>query len=87
MSEKRIEVTVLRHYCKGCGLCVEYCERKKLFIEPKPNEKGIQVAGVRPEVDCTGCMQCVTICPDGAIEIVRIEAPVGSPAGADDSDE
>jgi len=82
MSEKVFEVTILRRFCKGCGLCVEFCDAGKIYIEEKPNKQGIQIAALRPEVDCTGCLQCATICPDGAIEIRRIETPVGSRTGA-----
>lgn len=83
MSNKRFEVTILTRFCKGCGLCVEWCEQGKLYIEQKPNRRGIQTAAVRPDVDCTGCLQCATICPDAAVEITRIEAPVGTRTGGE----
>jgi len=74
MPGKRFEVTILTRFCKGCGLCVEFCEQGKLYIEKKPNRRGVQTAAVRPDVDCTGCLQCATMCPDAAVEIRRVEA-------------
>ncbi|MFO8008007.1 MAG: 4Fe-4S binding protein [Candidatus Brocadiia bacterium] len=77
MSEL-IEVVVLEDFCKGCGLCVEFCPQGKLYLRQKPNKKGIQPADVHKEAECTGCLQCATICPDAAIEIVRREQKVGT---------
>lgn len=75
MPRKTFEVVVLDHFCKGCGLCVEFCEQAKLYIVQKPNKRGIQIAAVRPEADCTGCLKCATICPDAAVEVTRAEEP------------
>jgi len=72
MSDKEFEVRVLSRYCKGCGLCVEFCGQGKLYLEKTPNERGIQPAAVNPQIDCTGCLNCVTICPDAAIEIYAV---------------
>ena len=78
MSSKRFEVVILERFCKGCGLCVEFCEQGKLAIDPRPNRRGVQPAVVLPEVDCTGCLRCATICPDAAVEVTRIHVEVGS---------
>jgi len=85
MSRKRFEVTILTEFCKGCGLCVEFCEQGKLYIEPRPDRRGVLVAAARPEVDCTGCRNCATMCPDAAIRIVSLRPAVsaGSAAGGD----
>jgi 2-oxoglutarate ferredoxin oxidoreductase subunit delta len=74
MRDRKFEVVVLEHFCKGCGLCVEHCKQGKLYIVQKPNKRGIQIAGVRAEGDCTGCLQCATICPDAALEITPLES-------------
>ncbi len=72
MSAKKFEVKVLAVYCKGCGLCVEVCSQGALFITARRNERGVQPAGVVPEANCTGCLNCVAICPDVAIEIHQL---------------
>jgi 2-oxoglutarate ferredoxin oxidoreductase subunit delta len=65
-----IEVKV--SWCKGCGLCVEYCNRDVL-----------EMHGVVPQVvhaeRCSRCLQCEAICPDFAIE-VKEGAALASPA-------
>jgi len=70
------EIKVKVSWCKGCGLCVEYCNRDVLVME-----------GVLPKVvaaeKCTSCLQCEMICPDFAIEVregrvVRVERDGGS---------
>ena len=59
-SPPRIEVKV--SWCKGCGLCVEYCNRDVLVMD-----------GVVPKVvlaeKCSRCLQCEAICPDFAIRV------------------
>ena len=67
------EIMVKVSWCKGCGLCVEYCNRDVLVME-----------GVLPKIvaaeKCTSCLQCEMICPDFAIEVRdgRIERVSGS---------
>ncbi|MBP7146914.1 MAG: 4Fe-4S binding protein [Acidobacteria bacterium] len=56
------EIVVKVSWCKGCGLCVDYCNRGVLKMD-----------GVLPSVvaaeKCTRCLQCEAICPDFAIEV------------------
>ena len=46
-----------------------------------PNKHGIQTAAVREGDDCTGCLQCATICPDAALEVTELDVRVGKKAG------
>ncbi len=80
MSES-FEAVILERFCKGCGLCVEFCPQGKLYLRQRPNREGIQPAAVREEVECTGCLRCAAMCPDAAIEIVRSRQKVGSRQG------
>ncbi len=80
---RRFEVRILTRFCKGCALCVEFCEEGKLYIEQTPNKQGIQTAAVRADVECSGCMKCAAICPDAAVEITRVEQPVPSKTRSD----
>ncbi len=81
MSDRSFEITIEQRFCKGCGLCVETCEQGKLCLREKPDRRGIRIAAVRTQADCTGCLQCATICPDAAIEISQTNEPVGSAPG------
>jgi len=61
-----IEIKV--SWCKGCGLCVDYC-----------NLGVLEMNGPRPQVvkleKCTRCMQCEVICPDFAIRVTEAPPP------------
>ncbi len=61
-------VVVFGMWCKGCGLCVEFCPTGVLSLDPE----GHPVV-VHPE-KCTACHWCDTHCPDLAIVVHRIEA-------------
>lgn len=63
------EVRILREYCKGCGLCVDICPVKCLRMSDDITPAGVRPAEVVETVDCTGCLQCHTVCPDAAIEV------------------
>ena len=65
----RIDIKV--SWCKGCGLCVEYCNRGVL-----------EMNGTKPRVvqaeRCSRCLQCEAICPDFAIDIDKPQDPEAS---------
>ena len=64
--------TVSAENCKGCGLCVDACPKKILFIDPQEiNHKGHSPVKIAEEARCTGCGFCSTMCPDCVIEISR----------------
>lgn len=57
--------------CKGCGMCVEVCPKKIIFIkQDKFNKKGYYIATVDNVEKCIGCGLCAIRCPDSAIEVV-----------------
>ncbi len=65
MAKKKLkELVINRDWCKGCGICVEYCPTKVLELDDK--EKAV---AVRPE-DCICCKMCELRCPDLAIEVI-----------------
>jgi 2-oxoglutarate ferredoxin oxidoreductase subunit delta len=66
----RRQVTIFPNWCKGCGLCVEFCPTNVL----EQKEDG-RVVVARPE-QCTACRWCELHCPDFAIFVTEIEPEV-----------
>lgn len=62
-KEKLKQHSINREWCKGCGICVEFCPKQVLRLD----EEGKAVA-VTPQ-DCICCRLCEFRCPDLAIEI------------------
>jgi len=60
-------VTVFSNWCKGCGLCVEFCPAS--VLEQGPDGR---VIVAHPE-KCTACRWCELHCPDFAIFVTDIE--------------
>lgn len=57
------EIQIKVSWCKGCGLCVDYCNRAVLEMK---DALPIVVNAQR----CSRCMLCEAICPDFAITVV-----------------
>ena len=73
---KTYEVIIHSEYCKGCGLCANVCPLGKLALAEEPDKRGVTPVVAAPEIDCSGCQQCVIICPDAAIEMRSVEEVV-----------
>jgi 2-oxoglutarate ferredoxin oxidoreductase subunit delta len=61
-QETPVEIEVVKAWCKGCAICVEFCPTDVLEMQ-----NGI-AAVVKPE-DCTRCQLCDMRCPDFAINV------------------
>jgi 2-oxoglutarate ferredoxin oxidoreductase subunit delta len=77
----RGEVHVFDNWCKGCGLCIEFCPQGVLVLgldnRPKP---------IYPE-NCTACRWCELHCPDFAIFITEYDQGDELPPEQDDDGE
>ncbi|BCS86882.1 4Fe-4S dicluster domain-containing protein [Pseudodesulfovibrio sediminis] len=63
------KVTVYPDWCKGCGICVEFCPGKVLSLSMQGK------AEVEHEENCIRCGFCELHCPDFAI-VVTDKEPV-----------
>ncbi|MBN1138529.1 MAG: 4Fe-4S binding protein [Anaerolineae bacterium] len=63
----RGHVSIFGTWCKGCGICIEFCPQKVF----ESNGQG-RTKVAHPE-RCTACMWCSTHCPDMAITVRRLE--------------
>jgi 2-oxoglutarate ferredoxin oxidoreductase subunit delta len=63
----RGEVIVFGTWCKGCGICVEFCPTGVLALDENDHP-----VVTKPE-NCTGCHWCDTHCPDMAIVVRRVK--------------
>ena len=66
--KKEYVVEIFRDWCKGCGICAEFCPKKCISM----NEAGEPVV-VRAD-RCTGCGWCELHCPDFAICVRELAA-------------
>lgn len=68
MANMKVDVT----RCKGCGLCVEVCPKKIIYLDKaEMNAKGYHPAAVKDMDACIGCAMCAVMCPDCAIKVEK----------------
>ncbi len=65
----RGEVHIFENWCKGCGLCVEFCPAGVLAFGQDSRPLALY------SENCTACRWCELHCPDFAIFITDIEYP------------
>jgi 2-oxoglutarate ferredoxin oxidoreductase subunit delta len=61
-ENKKIPV-IRRDWCKGCGICVEFCPQDALSMDDR--EKAVLAYPDK----CNSCGMCEMRCPDLAIEL------------------
>jgi len=57
--------------CKACGICLEFCPVKILKFSDKVNRYGYRYVVVTDESKCVLCNNCVRLCPDFAIYVIK----------------
>lgn len=60
-AKSSIEIDVIKEFCKGCGICVEFCPKAVLALGAD-----LKVEAVNIEA-CNGDKLCELRCPDFAI--------------------
>lgn len=60
-SKSEIEISIIKEFCKGCGICVEFCPKDVLALG-----SDLKVNCVNIEA-CNGDKLCELRCPDFAI--------------------
>jgi len=64
MTGKEKKMPVLnREWCKGCGICVEFCSKDALVMDE------MEKANLAYPKKCNSCGMCELLCPDLAIEL------------------
>lgn len=62
-------VAVNDKICKGCGYCKEVCSLGVFEMTPDFNAQGYNPAAARNIESCVGCLKCLYVCPDLAINM------------------
>ena len=70
------KIIINEEQCKGCGLCVDVCPNKNIYMGKSMNRKGYSTACFQEHPDkgqkgCTACTLCALVCPDTTIEVYR----------------
>jgi 2-oxoglutarate ferredoxin oxidoreductase subunit delta len=76
MGKIKGDIVVDTELCKGCEVCIASCPFSVIFMSGEVNSKGYHFA-VKVNDECTGCMNCALVCPDGVITVYRAKVAVG----------
>ena len=68
-KRKAKAILIQEKWCKGCGICVEFCPGKVFSSQPG------QVPSVARRGDCTVCRLCEMRCPDYAVSVEEVSGP------------
>ena len=60
---------VEERYCKGCGICIEFCPVKILKKSKQMNSRGYFPPESSEMEKCKKCGMCSLLCPDFAIVV------------------
>jgi 2-oxoglutarate ferredoxin oxidoreductase subunit delta len=60
---------VEQKYCKGCGICIEFCPVEILKTSKEMNSRGYFSPESNEMDKCKNCSMCSLLCPDFAIVV------------------
>jgi len=69
MEKAKYQIEVNANICKGCGYCKEVCNKDVFATADKFNSQGYKPNVAVHSENCVGCLRCVYICPDFAINL------------------
>ena len=76
--KKRFKLVFNRDKCKGCELCISFCPKNVIELDPDGvNAKGYHPAAAVRQENCIGCTSCAVMCPDCCISIYELEEGEG----------
>ncbi|MCX5776443.1 MAG: 4Fe-4S dicluster domain-containing protein [Candidatus Firestonebacteria bacterium] len=66
------KVIINKEKCKGCGYCIEFCNKKNLAFSAGYNQKNFLYPEFTDrENKCNSCALCALMCPEAAIEVYK----------------
>jgi 2-oxoglutarate ferredoxin oxidoreductase subunit delta len=66
-KKNQVKLSINADWCKGCGICVAFCPKQVLELNPKEKAEA-----ARPD-QCIACLMCELRCPDLAIEVTPLQ--------------
>ncbi len=75
---------VISENCRGCGMCTAACPKGLIALVPIKEQALVRCRNLHKgamtrkdcNVGCIGCMKCVKVCEEGAIEVKNFHAKV-----------
>ncbi|MDD2751674.1 MAG: 4Fe-4S binding protein [Candidatus Omnitrophica bacterium] len=65
------KIKINREKCKGCLLCISFCQKGAIIVDPALNKRGVKPVKFKENSQCLGCTMCALVCPDCCIEVYK----------------